>query len=137
MATFAATSSLFKDLPSTRDATGKETSDTPGNVTGTSRWKLVSYVPSSVIVAGLGGVRNNLVLISIIVVVPAGLGSWILTRFGVRRKIAENALIQSEKQYKRLVETMNDGLGVTDENDTVTSELSQIRNTVYNYWMNS
>ena len=36
------------------------------------------------------------------------------------RKAAEDALKASEEKYRRLVELMNDGLGVINENDTIT-----------------
>ncbi len=92
-------------------------------------WKLISYVPLSALRGQIISFLSRLLLFSLLGLVGAGIISWFLARAVIIRTMAEKALKEREEQYLSLVETMNDGLFLTDNQDRlvyVNSRLCQI-----------
>lgn len=87
-------------------------------------WSIVVASDEREILASLSGFRNRLVIIMLILIIGGsifsflGLKGYLVIREGQKRKVIEDALIESEKKYRTIVETAIEGIWAMDENFT-------------------
>jgi PAS domain S-box-containing protein len=103
----------------------------PGGA-GPYNWKIVSHVPSDALRAGSRPLLFRLLFIYGGGVFLAGVGSWLVSSAGAKRKIAEGALKESETRYRLVHDTSFDGIVISEADGTIT-ETNPMTEKVFGY----
>jgi PAS domain S-box-containing protein len=97
---------------------------------GNTTWSIIVSTPESEILGTIKGFRNNLLIISAILILSLLFFTYYIARArGIvkeeeKRKKAEDALQESEAKYHRIIETANEGVWILD-GDMNTSFVNQ------------
>jgi diguanylate cyclase (GGDEF)-like protein/PAS domain S-box-containing protein len=89
------------------------------HIAGEHDWKVVSYVSPAVISAIPQKIRNKFLSGYAFMILVLSVASFLLARASVRRKQAEEALIESEEKFRTISTTATDAIVLLDSNGNI------------------